>query len=245
MGKAWQQRDEAVVDATVEQVWDAIASGPGIDAWFMGRTTVKPGPTGTVNTDVGGFTMTSNVTEWERPHRFGYRNDGPGERFIAFEYLVEGRDQGTTVVRVVSSGFLPGDDWEAEFDAMRKGGEMYFRTMVAYLNHFAGRTGPIVNVSGPPVTDWGAAWTALRDALGVGQEPAVGDPVHVTVAGFGPVDGVVDFVNPDAIGVRTDDGLFRFIKGFVGSWVAAHHLFRPADEAEINVAWRAWLSALQ
>ena len=244
MGHEWEQRDEAVVDATVPQVWDAIATGPGIDAWFMGHTAVQPGPTGSLSTDVGGFEMRSTVTAWEPPHRLAYRGDGPGERFIAYEILVEGRDQATTVVRVVANGFLPGDDWEAEFDAMSKGGRMYFRTLVAYLTHFAGRSGPIVNLSGPPVDDWETAWPALRSALGIGAPPEVGDPVHFAVADFGPVDGVVDFVNAEAIGVRTDNGLFRFIKGFFGSWVLGHHLFHPADEAAITDAWRAWLAAL-
>jgi uncharacterized protein YndB with AHSA1/START domain len=244
MGKEWEQLDEVVVGATVEQVWDAIATGPGIDGWYMGHTAVSPGPTGTVTTDIGGFAMKSAVTAWEPLHHFGYRGDGPGERFIAFEYLIEGRDQGSTLVRVVASGFLPGDDWEAEFDAMRKGGELYFRTMVAYLNHFAGRTGPIVTLSGPPVTDWDAAWTALRDALGVRPTPELGDTVSFNVAGFGPVDGIVDFINPAGIGIRTDDGLFRFIQGFFGTWFLSHHLFRPADEAGVSDAWRAWLSTL-
>jgi uncharacterized protein YndB with AHSA1/START domain len=29
-------REEIALDATPEQVWEAIASGPGMDSWFMG-----------------------------------------------------------------------------------------------------------------------------------------------------------------------------------------------------------------
>lgn len=243
MGKEWEQREEAVLNTSVDQVWHAIATGPGIDAWFMGHSEVVDGTS--VTTDVGGFAMTSNVTAWEPPHRLAYRGDGPGERFVAYEYLVEGRDDGSTVVRVVASGFLPADDWEAEFDALRKGGQMYFRTMVAYLEHFAGRTGPVVTVSGPPVAGWGESQRSMRAALGLGPDPRVGDAVHVDVPGAPSMVGTVDFVNEYSIGVRTDGGLYRFIQGFFGSWMLGHHLFTAIDETAANEAWRAWLTAIK
>lgn len=245
MGHAWEQRDEAVVDATVEQVWDAIATGPGIDSWFMGRNRVEPGEGGSLRTDMGGFAMDSALTGWEPLQRFAYRTDGPGERFIAFEYLIEGRDQGSTVVRVVASGFLPGDDWEAEFDAMTKGGAMYFATLVAYLNHFAGRFAKPVNLAGPPVADWDSAWTTLRDALGLPADPKVGDQVRASVPGLAPIEGTVDFVNSHAIGIRTKDALYRFIQGFFGSMVLGHHLFGDdVDEQHTMQAWQTWLTGL-
>lgn len=246
MGHAWEKRDEAVVAGSVEEVWAAIATGPGIDSWFMGRNEVEPGPAGSVKTDVGGFVMTSKVTEWEPPHRFAHRGDGPGERFIAYEYLVEGREQGGTVVRVVASGFLPADDWEAEFEAMTAGGEMYFRTLVAYLDHFAGRFAVPINVSGPPVADWAAGWRKLRDALGLSDHPRIGDRVKASVAGVPAIEGEVDFVNAQAIGFRTADGLYRFIQGFFGSFVLGHHLFTGTDSQhqQASQAWTAWLSGL-
>lgn len=233
------------MDATVEEVWDAIATGPGIDSWFMGRSEVQPGPEGSVRTDLGGFAMTSKVTCWEPPRRFAYRSDGPGERFIAYEYLVEGRDHGSTVVRVVANGFLPDDDWEAEFDAMSKGGRMYFANLVAYLNHFEGRHATPVEVTGPPVTDWPSDWATLRTALGVGSDPAVGDAVRVTVPGLPPIEGTVDFVNPHVLGVRTHNALYRFIQGFFGSMMLGHHLFGDSvDEAHTKQAWQRWLAGL-
>ena len=39
-----QPRDH--VHATPEEVWQAIATGPGIDSWFMGRNEVEPGEGG-------------------------------------------------------------------------------------------------------------------------------------------------------------------------------------------------------
>jgi uncharacterized protein YndB with AHSA1/START domain len=244
MGHAWEQRDEAVVAASVEEVWAAIATGPGIDSWFMGRNQVEPGPTGSVTTEVGGFASTGAVTAWDPPHHFAYRGDGPGERFIAFEYLVEGRDQSSTVLRLVTSGFLPGDDWETEFEAMTAGGAMYFQTLVAYLDHFAGRFATPIGVSGPPVTHWPKAWAALWAGLGLGDQPTVGDRVRLTVPDGPQLDGVVDFVNSQALGIRTPDGLYRFIQGFFGSFVLGHHVFSDTDEKQAGQAWNTWLAGL-
>lgn len=254
MPHAWEQRSEAIVAASVEEVWAAIATGPGIDSWFMGRSQVAPGPDGSVTTDVGGFAMTSAVTGWNPPNHFTYRNEGPGDRFIAFEYLIEGQDQSSTAVRLVASGFLPDDDWETEFEAMTLGGQMYFETLVAYLDHFAGRFASSVNVVGPPVTDWAAAWAGMRAALGLGAQPAVGDPVQLTVPGLALLDGQVDFVNPQALGVRTTNGLYRFIQGFVGGFVLGHHLFPDPestnpeftnpDPHHASQAWKTWLAGI-
>jgi hypothetical protein len=89
------------------------------------RNEVVPGEGGTVRTDLGGHLMESTITAWEPLRRFAYRGDEtPDGRFIAFEFLIEGREQGTTVLRLVTNGFLPGDDWEAGYDAMVKGGAM-------------------------------------------------------------------------------------------------------------------------
>lgn len=244
MGHAWEEHDEAVVVASAGEVWDAIATGPGIDSWFMGRNQVDPGPAGSVTTDVGGFASTGRVTGWDPPNRFAYRSDGPGERFIAFEYLIEGRDQSSTVLRLIASGFLPDDDWEAEFEAMTVGGEMYFQTLVAYLDHFGGRFATPVSVTGPLVADWPAAWAALRAGLGLGDQPTVGDQVRLTVPGVPRLDGAVDFVNSQALGIRTASGLYRFIQGYFGSFVLGHHVFSDTDAKQASQAWKTWLAGL-
>jgi uncharacterized protein YndB with AHSA1/START domain len=33
---------EVELEATPDQVWEAIATGPGVDSWFMGRTEFEP-----------------------------------------------------------------------------------------------------------------------------------------------------------------------------------------------------------
>jgi len=155
MGHQFTEHDAAEVPASPEEVWAAIATGPGIDSWFMGRNEVKPGADGIVRTVFGDYAPESPITEWDPARRFGYRSgQAPDGRFIAFEYLIEGRAGGSTVLRAVTSGFIPGDDWADEFEAMKLGGALYFASLVEYLTHFPGRFAAPVTAYGPPDPDW-------------------------------------------------------------------------------------------
>lgn len=236
----------AELDTTPEQVWEAIATGPGIDSWFVGRSHVEPAEGGAVRTDMGnGHVQESILTAWNPLKQFAYRSTGENGRFVAFDYLIEGRGGGSTVLRTVASGFLPGDDWEAEYDAMTKGGEMYFRTLVERLTHFPGRAASSFTVFGPPVAGWERTRAVLVGALGLSDPVTEGDRVRFTPDGLAPVEGVVYAVNPDTLGVRTDDAMYRFLRAFQGGLMIGHHVFSEGtDLAETERAWRAWLTRL-
>ncbi|MFI6600900.1 SRPBCC domain-containing protein [Nonomuraea sp. NPDC050536] len=229
MGHAYELPQEALLDVTPEQAWQAIATGPGIDSWFMGRTDIDGE---VVRTVFGGMELTSTVTAAEPLKRFAHAEPtGQDGRMLAYEFLVEARGQGSTLVRMVTSGFLPGDDWEDEFEAMTNGLGLFFATLVEYLTHFAGRTALPVTEFGPQVSDWGRAWQVLRSEVGDGR---------FTVEGIGPIDGEVFFVNAQTLGIRTPDALYRFIQGLGGMMIVSHHLFSPTPEQ--GTAWRTWLS---
>lgn len=238
MGHEFELPQEALVEATPEEVWEAISTGPGIDSWFMGRNEVARG---VVSTAFGGMNLpASTVTAAEPPSRFAHTSD-PAEdgRFVAYEFLIEGRDRASTTVRMVTSGFLPGDDWEAEYEAMAGGLEMFFATLVAYLGHFAGRTATPLTEFGPPVTDWPRAWEILYAELG---HPAEGDKVRFAPDGLAPVEGVVYHLAAQTLGVRSGDALYGFLQGMGGTMIASHHLF--GDAGDQGPAWRAWLQRL-
>jgi uncharacterized protein YndB with AHSA1/START domain len=227
VGKDFEIHLDATVDATPEQVWDAIATGPGISSWFVARTAIDGD---TVRTRFGDdWIPAGTITDRDPPHHFAYRTDTtPDGRFVAYEYLVEGRDHAATVLRSVSSGFLPGDDWTAEYEAMQLGTQLFFATLVEYLRHFPGRAATPITAFGPPVTDWPATWQHLYTALGLPARPQPGDPVP---------GGVVYFTNPHTLGLRTDRGLYRYLRGFHGAMIAAHALTTPDD-----TDWTAFLA---
>ena len=244
MGRLFENRSEAEVPASPDEAWAAIASGPGIDSWFMGRSEVRSGPDGTVRTVFGEYAPELGVTAWDPARRFAYRSgEAPDGRFIAYEFLIEGRAGGSTVLRTVTSGFLPGDDWAEEFEAMTLGGEMYFRTLVEYLSHFAGRFAAPVTAFGPPGTAWARDRALLCRALGLPEDPKPGDRATLIRNGTGPIEGVLYFANAHTIGVRTHDALYRFLRGFAKPAIAAHHLFaEDADPAQAERAWGIWLN---
>jgi uncharacterized protein YndB with AHSA1/START domain len=243
MGHQFAQPNEAEVPASPDQVWAAIATGPGIDSWFMGRNEVQAGAGGTVRTVFGEYAPVLEITSWDPARRLAYGSvQAPDGRFIAYEFLIEARAGASTVLRTVTSGFLPGDDWADEFEAMTLGGELYFRTLVEYLTYFAGRFAAPVTAFAPPGTNWSRDRSLLCRALALAEPPRRGDPARFT-SPTRPADGVVYFANAHAIGVRTTEGLYRFMRGFAKPVIAAHHLFgADARPDQARQAWEAWLS---
>jgi uncharacterized protein YndB with AHSA1/START domain len=219
MPKPFEIRKEVELEATPEQVWDAIATGPGLSAWLM------PMP---MDAD------SDMVEAWEPGRRLAIRtpeaDDGATQ---AFEYLIEARGQGSTVLRFVHSGF-GGDDWSDEYEAMTSGGwDMYLHTLSQYLAHYAGRPAVYVEAEGPPASAKADAWSRLAPALGL---PG---PVHVEVIG----DAEVDYTAPTFIGLRTPDALVRFHgRSSIGLPVAvSHHAYTSIDAPATTKAWEAWL----
>lgn len=236
MGREFSSADEVQVDATPEEVWSAISTGPGIDSWFMGRNEVEPGAA--VRMAFGGYQPEHPITAWEPGKRLAFGGEAaPDGRFVAYEFLIEGRDHASTVLRLATSGFLPGDDWADEYDAMTKGNALFFQTLVTYLNHFAGRTATPVTAFGPLITDWPSTRAKLMTAIG-----RDGDRVRFTPAGLPPVDGVVYFENDDTIGIRAENAMYRFMRGLGGPVMACHHIFADISSESVEQAWLAWLS---
>jgi uncharacterized protein YndB with AHSA1/START domain len=235
MPREFEIANEISVDATPQQVWDAIATGPGVDAWFMGHTEIEPGTT--VRTEFpGGFAMRYAVSEWDPPHRLAYRGEPTDDgSFHAWEFLVEGREGSTTVVRAVHSGALA--QWDDEYDAIREGDAMYLGKLAAYVEHFAGATGPSLLLEREVPGGRDAAMARLRERLGLPAGAAEGDAVRVTPEGMEPYDGVVDYVTPFALGLRSRDGLQRFLHAF-GSLVVEEHRY----DGEPLRDWDAWLA---
>ena len=74
MTHPFETRGEITVDVNPDQVWEAIASGPGIDSWLMERWDID-----SANKTIR-FTMFSEVssgtiTVWEPGHRYAWQED--------------------------------------------------------------------------------------------------------------------------------------------------------------------------
>ena len=246
---------EAILPASPQEVWDAIATGPGIDSWFMGRNEVEPREGGAASMDTGGQRAEAVVTAYEPGKRFATRSAAaPDGRFMAFEYLIEGRERSSTVLRVVHSGML-GDDWQDEYDALRRGWPFHLHTLREYLTHFPGRAGLPVFAVGQSVKPAQEVRAALTGALSLPDLVTVGARAHAEPAGLPPLDGEVTWSDDERFAIRSADGLYSF-HGFSGLVLMFHHLFAPGAATETGgispetggtsaeAAWQHWLTGL-
>jgi uncharacterized protein YndB with AHSA1/START domain len=184
------------VPGTPEQVWQAIATGPGITSWFVPHQ-VEERQGGTVRMDFGpGFgEALARVTAWEPPHRVVFSSEG--DRALAYEWLVEARDGGTCLVRLVNSGFGPGADWDADYDGLSSGWRIFLQNLRLHLTHFPGQPAraiiPTRIVAGPHH----AAFAKLCAELGVSADLRAGQRFATSGPGVpaatGTVHDVLDF----------------------------------------------------
>jgi uncharacterized protein YndB with AHSA1/START domain len=241
--KKFDIRKEVALDATPEQVWEAIATGPGLTAWFAPMD-IDP------DSDM--------VVAWEPGRHLAVRTppaeDGSTQ---AFEYLIEARDQGSTVLRFVHSGVF-GDDWSDEYEDMTsQGWDMYLHTLAQYLSRFGGLPAVYVQAESPSSSARPGAWPRLMEALraragtgartgaGAGGPIELGTAVHLDLVGVGAIDGVVDYLDANFVGLCTADALIRFHgRGLIGMTVAvSHHAYgSDLDVTKAGQAWEAWLA---
>jgi uncharacterized protein YndB with AHSA1/START domain len=240
------------VEGTPEQVWTAIATGPGISSWFVastveeregGRTTsvFGPGPD---------MTVPGRVGAWEPPHRVLFEG-AEGDEGLAFEWLVEARDGGSCVVRLVNSGFGSGAEWDAQYDGLEKGWRLFLRNLQLHLAHFPGQAGRPMQ----PMATWpgehATAWSAVTEALGIPAAPAPGE--RIVASGGAPTlaGTVVDCEPGFRMSLLLDaplpgTGLIATEGAGEGTGVSIW-CYLYGDEAEAVIArdeprWTAWLT---
>ena len=166
------------VEGTPEEVWAAIATGPGISSWFVpttveeregGRTTsiFGPGPE---------MSIPGRVAAWEPPHRVLFAG-AEGDQGLAFEWLVEAREGGSCVVRLVNSGFGSGAEWDAQYDGLEQGWRLFLKNLQLHLAHFRGQAGRAMQPMATWAGDQATVWAAVTDALGIPAAPAPGERI--------------------------------------------------------------------
>jgi len=181
---------EVEVPGTPEEVWRAIATGPGVSSWFV-PTTIEEREGGAVTATFGpGMETSAAITAWEPPHRFAAESSmGPSAPPLATEWIVEARDGGTCVVRVVHSLFAGTDDWDKQLEGTESGWPGFFHILRLYLTHFSGRPCSAFRVTAISTESLDKVWDTLTGSLGLAHA-AAGQPLS-TPAGVPPLAGVV------------------------------------------------------
>jgi uncharacterized protein YndB with AHSA1/START domain len=193
------------VVGTPEEVWAAVATGPGISSWFV-PTTVDEREGGTTTSKFGEgpeMLIPGVVAVWEPPHRVRFESAAP-EAGLAFEWLVEARGQGTCVVRLINSGFGSGEEWDAQFDGMSQGWLLFLHNLQLHRAHFPGQVGvaalPMAMLPGPRAN----AWATLLSAAGLPTVPASGERVR-TAGAAPPLSGTVVEAEPWRLSLVVDE----------------------------------------
>jgi uncharacterized protein YndB with AHSA1/START domain len=245
MSREFEIRREVELPATPDEVWDAVATGAGTAAWLF-PSGGDPEPR------VGGKAPDgSTVTAWDPPNHFAVRYEGEDGFFNALEFVIEGRQGGTTVLRYAHSGIIT-DDWDNQYDAANQHTDFYLHTLGQYLEHFKGRAATYVGevpggINAPASSAQPGAFETLRAALGLGGGVAVGDAVRIEPQGAEALDGVVDYVHPNFLGIRTADSLYRFYgRNAFGMPVGMQiHAFADGvDKDAMQAAWQEWLNGV-
>lgn len=247
---------ELTVPGTTEEVWDAIASAEGIAAWMV-PTELEPRTGGAVVFHMGPDPAEAShgrVTAFEPARRIAYEEDwaalvgqsGADVTPLATEFLVEAASGGTCVVRVVTSAFGVGAEWEHEFfDEMATGWGPMLDNLRLYLTHFRGQRVSIMwagtELAGSPEQ----GIDTVRGALGVS---GAGDPVtargvngrversieqHMLVQLEQPVPGFLSFFS-----FGSEDGSAVRVQGHLFGDGAAGYVEREQPQ------WQAWLDDL-
>lgn len=183
---------EVEVLATLEEVWRAIATGPGISSWFVPtRSEEREG--GQVVSNFGpGMDCPATITAWEAPTRFVAEGKmgPPDSPTVATEWSVEARAGGKCVVRVVHSLFASTDDWDNQLDGLEQGWPAYFRILRRYLESFKDMPCSAMQFVGFSSDSEAAVWRKVGGELGL-LKVAEGESWHAP-DGFPPMAGAVD-----------------------------------------------------
>src|SRR6476620_310493 len=230
------------VPGTPEQVWQAIATAKGMSAWFL-PTEMEEREGGALHFAMGPeMGSDGHVTDWDPPRRIAYEEDwatlmGKDPDTLSpltSEFLVEAQSGGTCVVRVTSSGFGTGADWESEFwDDMGANWMPFFDNLRLYLSHFPGQEATQLEVTASHPGDAEALWSTLHDALGLGDEGATVElrgPFRLPA----PVPGMLDFCAYGECNGKTTVG----VRAYVFSVDAADYVRREEPP------WQTWLQGL-
>jgi uncharacterized protein YndB with AHSA1/START domain len=240
------------IDKSVDEVWPFLSTSEGMSSWYVGVDFAEQRAGAAVTLNFGaGMTVPCRVEAYDHHERVRI---GPPEGVDSprvEEYRVAAREGGGCTVRIVNWGFGDGADWDAEYDAVKKGWGFWglFLGVLKLVVERFGAYGPggRSNLLAQSA-DASAAWVKLTNALG--GEPVrrakVGDRL---VLGHAPsVEGVVDIAEERMLRLSLDDGRGGII--VLAAVEGTQHVMasislwsfgaRKSQAAELEAAWGSW-----
>ena len=221
------------LDATPEQVWNALTKTDELVRWFPVQAHVSPGAGGTMFWGWDDhFAWESKIDVWEPNSRLVLTEERPATdvkgapvggpvRKIAMEFTLE-THAGRTRLRLVHSGFGDGAAWDDELDAISGGWQFELRGLRFYLERHRGRNRVTAAVHRTTALPREILWDRLFSPLAFTVEgplteqerctisTSVGDRVSGTILRYNPGRDLALIVDD------LDDGMLR-----ISTWSAA------------------------
>lgn len=247
---------ELEVPGTPEQVWQAMATGPGQAAWlFPVDLDPEPGGSMIIHREPFAPDAETTVTRYEPPQAFAYLepNVGPPSP-MATEILVEARSGGSCVVRVVCGFAEAGEEWEDLVQGVLEGWRMSLPVLSEYLREHAGQPGQSVDVItmiDPAPADRSTPATELFRRLGLAPDALRPGAPFRTAAGAPELSGMIVRAEPGYLLLRSEapvSGLWALSCFPMGmdqpiSINLMGRVYGLGDDqpAGLRTAWQTWL----
>ena len=130
------------IDATLDEVWQALTTGEGIARWFAPYAAVTPGEGGSVSVGWDPKEMWDTpITVWEPMRRMQTASEMPSKEGrvvrLAVDYYLEAQG-GRVRVRLVHSGFDDSESWDGYIDGLDAGWTYFLFNLKHALERHSG-----------------------------------------------------------------------------------------------------------
>ena len=171
-------RVEVEVAGSPQDVWDAIATGPGVSSWFV-PTEFEFGADG--RPEKPRMPLRRGHGRQRRGERLGpaapvHRESddfAPGGPPVATEWTVEPLPEGRCLVSVEHSLLSDSDDWDEYLENTESGWPAFFTVLRIRMAHFRDEPFAILELMGKAISPT-TAWTDLANSLNL-ADPCVGE----------------------------------------------------------------------
>lgn len=190
---------EMETSATAQQAWEAWADPEKIAQWFTDRASgeAKPGGTMTWFFDKFGYALPYTVVDAEPGKLFVLKWQPPQGHAGILEVRIN-RQDGTTLVKLINSGFRKEAAWNDEYEGVASGWKMALAILKHYLENHFGHSKTMILVLRPASFSYEqlreyfldeaklARWLTTSGSIG-----KVGDSCHLKLCDDGTLTGEI------------------------------------------------------
>lgn len=220
---------EFEIQAPVEAVWKALTDAEELTRWFPMDANVEPGVGGVIRKSWRGEEAGEWPIEIWEPNKHlkfvweaggqdpaGDEQESAGEAKpmpTAVDYFLEGRG-GSTVLRLVHSGFSADANWNEMFDGFSRGWSFELRGLRHYLENHLGTPRMVAWARHKLGISLNEAWDRLTGSDGLARTGTLdgkkaGERYEITTAAGDKLEGTVYIIEPPKDFCGTVDNMNR------------------------------------